>query len=73
MTENDFVSCLERNSITFVTLSILHHLHQTFFIIYLYKYIYVYIYIFFPTVQHGDPVTHTGIPSFCSHYMFHHK
>ena len=24
--------------------------------------------IFFPTVQHGDPVTHTCIHSFLSHY-----
>ena len=29
--------------------------------------------LFFSTVQHGDPVTHTCIHSFFSHYMFHHK
>ena len=32
-----------------------------------------YIYIFFSTVQRGDPVTHTYIHSFFSHYMFHHN
>ena len=30
-------------------------------------------YYFFSTVQHSDPVTHTCIQSFFSHYMFHHK
>ena len=34
--------------------------------------IYICIY-FFPTVQHGDPVTLTWIHSFFSHCMFHHK
>ena len=29
--------------------------------------------MFFSTVQHGDPVTHTCINSFFSHYEFHHK
>ena len=33
----------------------------------------IYLYIFFPTVQHGDPVTLTCIRSFFSHYMFHYK
>ena len=30
-------------------------------------------YIYISTAQHGDPVTHTGIHSFFSHYVFHHK
>ena len=28
---------------------------------------------FFPTAQHGEPVTHTCIHSFFSHYVFHHN
>ena len=34
---------------------------------------YFFIYIFFSTAQHGDPVTHTCIHSFFSHYVFHHN
>ena len=35
--------------------------------------IYLYITYVISTVQHGDPVTHTCIHSFFSHYVFHHK
>ena len=36
--------------------------------IYFFKFLYIYI---FSTAQHGDPVTHTCIYSFFSHYVFH--
>jgi len=42
------------------------------FFYYYFLIIYLYIYIF-STVQHGDPVTHTSIHSFFSHFMFHHN
>ena len=39
----------------------------------LFLFLFLYIYILFSTAQHGDPVTHTCILSFFSHYMLHHN
>ena len=39
----------------------------------LFVFYHLFIHIFFSTVQHGDPVTHTRIHSFFSHYVIHHN
>ena len=40
---------------------------------FLFFFIFLIFYFFFSTVQPGDPVTHTYIHYFFSHYMFYHK
>ena len=58
-----------------VRVSLSHWSFFFFFLLFLnlfFKILFLYIYIF-STAQHGDPVTHTCIHSFFSHYIFHHN
>ena len=42
-----------------------------FCIVFIFVFLFLYVYIF-STAQHGNPVTHTCIHSFFSHYVFYH-